>query len=122
MNNVMPAHNTIINQSEFILEIEGSYSLEKVKASGQMLVESTGVRFVYLLEINDSYTYLKIPESFWDHLKEGIDRQLSFVVTNGREKIILENFLEELTYLIENIKGNSNYGEEMVHKVESIFE
>lgn len=121
MNNVMPIRNTSINQSEFLLEIDDSYSLEKVKASGQMLVDSTGVSFVYLLENNDAYTYLKIPESFWEDLKEGIDRQLSFSVTNGREKISLENFLEELMYLIENIKGNSNYGEEMVHKVESTF-
>jgi hypothetical protein len=37
------------------------------------------------------------------------------------EQLELTNFYEELTELINNIRGNSNYGAEMVTKVEEIF-
>jgi Family of unknown function (UPF0738) len=122
MNHVLHINHTILNNSELILEIDSNFRLENVKASGQMLVDSLELSFVYLLENNDTYTYLKIPEIFWTDLKEVMTREISVSVTNGQEKINLVRFLEELIYLIENIKGNSNYGEEMVRKVEAVFQ
>ena len=122
MNKVLTTDNTILNQSELILEIDSSNILEKINASGQMLVDSVVLSFVYLLENNDTYTYLKIPEIFWTDLKEVMTREITVSVTNGQEKLNLVGFLEELIYLIENIKGNSNYGEEMVRKVEAVFQ
>ena len=122
MNHVLHINHTILNNSELILEIDSNFRLENVKASGQMLVDSLELSFVYLLENNDTYTYLKIPEIFWTDLKEVMTREISVSVTNGQEKINLVRFLEELVYLIENIKGNSNYGEEMVRKVEAVFQ
>jgi hypothetical protein len=123
MNHLLIINRTVLNQTELILEIDSSFILENVKASGQMLVDSATLSFVYLLENNnDSYTYLKVPEIFWSDLKEVISRELAVVVTNGQEKINLVHFREELTYLIENIKGNSNYGDEMVNKVEAEFQ
>jgi hypothetical protein len=122
MNHVLHINHTILNKSELIIEIDSNFRLENVKASGQMLVDSLELSFVYLLENNDTYTYLKIPEIFWTDLKEVMTREISVSVTNGQEKINLVRFLEELIYLIENIKGNSNYGEEMVRKVEAVFQ
>lgn len=122
MNHVLHINHTILNKSELIIEIDSNFRLENVKASGQMLVDSLKLSFVYLLENNDTYTYLKIPEIFWTDLKEVMTREISVSVTNGQEKINLVRFLEELIYLIENIKGNSNYGEEMVRKVEAVFQ
>ena len=55
-------------------------------------------------------------------MKMVITESLPVVITNGSEEIQLTQFREELTYLIENIKGNSNYGEMMVSKVEVVFE
>ena len=40
--------------------------------SGQMLVDSAGFSFVYLLENEDTYTYISVPETFWKELKEVI--------------------------------------------------
>ena len=121
MNHVLNINHTILNQFELILEVDSSFILENVTASGQMLVDSSGLSFVYLLENNETYTYLKIPEIFWNDLKKVMTREMAVSVTNGQVKINLVHFLEELTYLIENIKGNSNYGEEMVRKGEAVF-
>jgi hypothetical protein len=87
-----------------------------------MLVDSDGCSFIYLLENADTYTYISIPEIVWNDLKTAVSKNLPVIVTNGSERIFLTNFQEELNYLIENIKGNSNYGEEMVNKVETVFE
>lgn len=54
-------------------------------------------------------------------LKTGLEEKLPVYLTNEENKIELINFYEELEYLISNIKGNSNYGDEMVTKVESTF-
>ncbi|HYK71897.1 MAG TPA: hypothetical protein VEV44_02035 [Pseudoneobacillus sp.] len=51
----------------------------------------------------------------------GLENSLSPVLFNQKETLPLPLFNEELEYLIENIRGNSNYGEAMVEKVESIF-
>ncbi|MBB6443557.1 UPF0738 family protein [Bacillus benzoevorans] len=121
MNDVLNINHTILKPTELILEIDSSSILGNMKPTGQMLVDSVGLSFVYLLENDDSYTYMKVPEIFWNDLKEALSCRISVSVTNGKEKIYLEQFLEELSYLIENIKGNSNYGEEMVKKIEATF-
>lgn len=122
MNEVLVIQDMIISgQHELLLVVDNHCLLGDVKATGQMLVDSAGFSFVYLLENHDSYTYIKLPEVFWRNLKKAIACRLTVSLTNGREKLYLTNFLKELGYLIENIKGNSNYGEEMVYKVEAVF-
>ena len=104
------------------LEIEDHQSLKDCLASGRMLVDSDNLSFIYLLEENDQYTYIVIPDPIWNDLKTCLAQSHPFIVTNGNEEILLPQFREELTYLIENIKGNSNYGEKMVSLVEVVFE
>ena len=88
-----------------------------------MLVDSDNLSFIYLLEKDDHYTYIAIPDTVWNDIKNVITlNPIPVVLTNGSEEIQLTQFREELTYLIENIKGNSNYGEMMVSKVEVVFE
>ncbi|WP_071393923.1 UPF0738 family protein [Bacillus tuaregi] len=107
---------------EVQLELENSVDLKDYQPSGQMLVDSDGLSFIYLLEKDNGYTYISVPEAFWDTLKEAIVDSLPVIVTNGREQLLLPQFQEELEYLIDNIKGNSNYGEKMMMKVEAVFE
>jgi hypothetical protein len=84
-------------------------------------VDSDELAFVYLLENENDYTYLVIKEETWSELKKGVEEQENVFVSNGTEQLVLIDFYEELNYLIENIKGNSNYGDAMVAKVEEIF-
>ncbi|TKC18301.1 hypothetical protein [Robertmurraya kyonggiensis] len=109
------------DKNDIALLVNPETNLSEVKATGQMLVDSDGLSFVYVLDINDEYTYLAIKEDFWTELKQGMDSQSKVYLSNSTEHIELENFFEELEYLVENIKGNGNYGEEMVTKVEARF-
>src|SRR3954451_13697576 len=89
----------IKNQTELQLEIDRSHKLNGLKASGQMLVDSDQFSFIYLLENDDVYTYISIPETVWENLKTAVSNDLPVIVTNGSEKILLTQFQEELTYL-----------------------
>ncbi|RDU35589.1 hypothetical protein DRW41_17810 [Neobacillus piezotolerans] len=88
---------------------------------GQMLVDSDNLSFVYLMEKDDEYTYVLMPVAVWEDLKKGLDKSLPVYLEDGGSTVELYGIYEELSYLAENIKGNGNYGEAMVSKVESIF-
>ena len=113
---------SVNNQKEIQMEIDQQISLNQYRASGQMLVDSDGLSFVYLLEKEEDYTYIVIPNTVWKELKAALTEQLPVYLSNQSERLLLNQFHEELSYLIENIKGNSNYGEKMVNEVEAIFE
>ena len=123
MNKRLTIQNVILkDNNKVLLEIENNQSLNEYKASGQMLVDSDNLSFIYLLEKDDHYTYIALPDTVWNDLKLVKLNPSQLYLTNGSEEILLTQFREELTYLIENIKGNSNYGETMVSKVEVVFE
>lgn len=113
--------DTRIKNSELLLEIPSNVPISEFSAVGHMLVDSQKFSFIYLVEKNNEYTYIGLPEAIWPELNKAIENQCTFVLTNTRDRLELVGFHEEARFLIENIKGNSNYGEEMVAKVESIF-
>jgi CHAT domain-containing protein len=121
MKKMMPVMSAVIENRTLILNVDKTNSLDNVIPKGQMLVDSDQFSFVYILEIKEEYTYLVLTSEIWYLLKEAIDQTLPIVLSNQKNELPLPMFFEELTYLIENIKGNSNYGEEMVEKVESTF-
>ncbi|WP_433748975.1 hypothetical protein [Falsibacillus pallidus] len=104
-----------------ILHSEENYPLSGLKPTGQLIVDSDAVAFVYLAETEEDYVYIYLPESVWAEMKSALDEQIPMKAVSGNEELVLENIHEELAYLIENIEGNSNYGEEMVRKAESVF-
>jgi hypothetical protein len=113
---------SVNNQKEIQMEVDQQISLNQYRASGQMLVDSDGLSFVYLLEKEEDYTYIVIPNTVWKELKIALTEQLPVYLSKQSERLLLNQLHEELSYLIENIKGNSNYGEKMVNEVETIFE
>lgn len=112
--------NTDMNEIE--LWVQEETTLTELVPAGQMLVDSDEISFTYLLEKNDEYTYLMIGEETWSDLYHAIKKNARVTITNGHERKELINFREELEYLVENIKGNSNYGEKMVERVEAVFQ
>jgi hypothetical protein len=121
MKKMVSVLSGVIESNRLILNVDEKMSLVDVTAKEQMLVDSDQLSFVYILETDGEYTYLVLQARMWPKLKEAVDKSLSVVLTNQKETLSLPMFIEELTYLIENIKGNSNYGEEMVEKVENTF-
>lgn len=94
---------------------------QNLQPAGQVIVDSENYSFVYLAESDDDYVLLHIQEGCWPALKEGIKQNIKVVADLGETNFELEGLHHELDFLIENIEGNSNYGDEMVKKVESIF-
>ncbi|MDP4085152.1 MAG: hypothetical protein Q8934_11140 [Bacillota bacterium] len=86
-----------------------------------ILSDSDQFSFIYLMEKEEEYTYIIIPEVFWPILKESLRADAKAVLQHNHDEIELTLFKEELEYLISNIKGNGNYGEKMIEKVESLF-
>ncbi|MGX2958959.1 UPF0738 family protein [Peribacillus sp. JNUCC 23] len=98
-------------------EVEIAHLLPKE----QVIVDSDNVSFIYLAENVESYTYIFLPEAIWASLKRAMEERLPVMLKSGDKKLELPSIYEELTYLIDNIEGNGNYGEEFVAKVEQMF-
>jgi hypothetical protein len=97
------------------------FPLEHLRARNHVLVDSDQLAFLYILENDDEFVYVSIPHTVWNEVKDALTSDEKVFVRSGEWKMELENLKEELDYLILNIEGNSNYGEELVRKVEEIF-
>lgn len=98
-----------------------SFSIEGAVPKCYMLVNSDEQAFVYILEKDDEFVYVSIPQSCWNEIKEVLTEQLTVWLQAGMNELELIGFSEELAYLIENIAGNANYGEEMEKAVKETF-
>ena len=107
--------------AEHKLLLETSEPVSGLVPGEQILVDSDHFAFVYLMEANDDYTYIVIHEQIWPILKNAQEQKVSVWLTYNDEQLELINFHDELEYVTTNIKGNSNYGKELVTKVEDIF-
>ena len=91
-------------------------------ATGNMLVDSDTLSFVYLLDGGEGYTYVRFQEEVWPMLANVLEQDVSVTITSEEGSMLeLVDLKEELGYLIENIKDNSNYGEDMNQAVEKVF-
>ncbi|MEW8971460.1 MAG: hypothetical protein AB2411_12590 [Mesobacillus sp.] len=110
-----------IENNELHLSANIETDLAGIVPTGQMLVDSDQLSFVYIVDQEDGYRYVTIPEDTWSVIQDGLRAGLETFLTYKDGKIKLYRFQSEMEYLIENITGNSNYGEEMVAKVEQVF-
>lgn len=110
-----------VSITETSLQFEVSESIIGLEPAGQILVDSDHYSFIYLMEEQDDYTYIVLPEQIWPHVREALEKTLPVKLIGHDQEKELTNFHEELSFIISNIKGNSNYGNEMVAKVEEIF-
>jgi hypothetical protein len=113
-----------ILQSKIIekkLLLETSEPIIGLVPGEQILVDSDHYAFIYIMEDKDDYTYIVLPEQIWPILKNAQEQKIPVWVTFNDQQIELINIHDELEYVVTNIKGNSNYGNELVSKVEDIF-
>lgn len=123
--------NTLLVQSikkrenDYEARIENSVAddaLHHIRAGERMLVDSDKLRFIYVLEDETELYYLSFPLHSWDLLNECYNsKKPMYVRLNTDLRVPLKNIHEELSFLIENIKGNSNYGEQMESAVQKVF-
>jgi hypothetical protein len=110
-----------IKNNELMLITDSKAEIADLTATGQMLVDSDQLSFIYIVEKEEGYQYISIPYETWNVIHEGLHAGMVANLTAGEQKLKLKGFSEEMEYLIANITGNSNYGEEMVAKVEQVF-
>jgi len=110
-----------IKNQELVLFTDEPVHLQSLISTGQMLVDSDHLSFIYIAELDGEYNYVNIPKEVWHVVNNALKSEFEVYVENQAGRLRLQSFIEEMKYLIENIKGNTNYGEEMVEKVENIF-
>jgi hypothetical protein len=103
------------------LMLETNEPILELVPGEQILVDSAQYSFIYLMEDKNDYTYIVLHEQIWPLLKNAQENKLPVWATFNDEQKELINFHDEFDYLLTNIKGNSNYGKELVTKVEGIF-
>jgi hypothetical protein len=113
--------NAKVENDELLLWTDMETKITSLAATGQMLVDSDQLSFIYIVDNEDGYQYVTIPEAAWNAIQQGLQGELEVFLANAGGKLKLDSFRGEMKYLIENITGNSNYGEEMVTKVEQVF-
>jgi hypothetical protein len=114
--------NTSWNEHQLLLKAESvSFSLDQVTASNQMLVDSDNLAFIYKLETPAEFIYVSIKDEFWGDIKNALQENKAVVLLVDKVALLLSNIGEEISYLIENIRDNANYGEEMERRVNEIF-
>ncbi|KHF38832.1 UPF0738 family protein [Halalkalibacter okhensis] len=111
------------DQYTAIMQEEIDKELAKtLQAGGRMLVDSDGLAFVYILEDESSFYYVAFSQATWPQLHEVLSQSASLTLRlNNDITIELVSIVEELSFLTENIEGNSNYGEEMEKAVQEFF-
>ncbi|MGO4889367.1 hypothetical protein ACJ2A9_16585 [Anaerobacillus sp. MEB173] len=122
MTTRLEVEKAVLLEDQLQLIITKGENVSAVKDGERMLVDADNVAFIYLLETDHTYIYISIGQTIWLDLKEAMGRELPVNLLVGEmEAISLTHIYQELQYLIENIKGNSNYRDELVLSVEQIF-
>ena len=110
---------TIHNETHFILSEKKQ--LSHVQAIGQVLADSDNEAFLYIIEENDTYSYISFGQELWPQFMQMILAEQKAFLQLEDGALELVGLVEELKMLLYNIEGNSNYGEKFVQAVEETF-
>jgi Family of unknown function (UPF0738) len=121
MRKIVQFKQTTFENGRLYLHTDQADLLQDTTAAGQIIADSDRYAFVYLAENEEEYVYLYLEESIWAELKKALQDKAAVIAKSDDYSLELDRFNEELDYLVSNIEGNGNYGDEMVKKVESAF-
>jgi len=122
MRKMLGINGININEDGLFLLIDDTkMDLEQCHEVGTMIADSDQGSLLYILEENEEFVYVTVPYEYWSDLKKANDQNLNVFLKVGEKSLSLNNWNEELTYLIQNVEGNFNYGEEFVKQVQSAF-
>ncbi|TMU88065.1 hypothetical protein FGG79_08135 [Bacillus sp. BHET2] len=121
MRKIVQFQHTTYEDGTLYLHTDQADLLQGTSAAGQIIADSDNYAFVYLAENEEEYVYLYLNESIWSELKKALKEKAAVIAKSDEYSLELDQFIEELDYLVDNIEGNGNYGDEMVKKVESVF-
>lgn len=110
-----------IQDSHIQFDLQENVYDSKWRPAGQMITDSDDMAFIYLMDEEDGYSYVKFPQTVWPLLVETLQSKVNPMLKWNTEQIELVNFQDELQSLIYNIEGNYNYGEVFTTAVEETF-
>lgn len=90
--------------------------------TGKMITDTDEFSFVYLFDEEEGYRYIHFPREVWPLMVEALKGDADPILTWKENLIPLKGFKEEMMMLIQNIKGNDNYGEAFSTAVEIAFD
>lgn len=114
-------HSGIQLENDIRFTLEVLPSNHHLKAAGQMITDSESFAFIYLLEDETGYHYLKFGQEVWPLLVNTLKAVEDPSLQIGETELTLHSFKEELDMLIFNIEGNDNYGANFSRAVEEAF-
>lgn len=114
-------HSGVQFENDIRFTLEEKSMSENIAAGGQMITDSDSLAFIYLLEDETGYHYLKFGQDVWPMLVSALKGTDEPTLQIGDAELTLNRFREELEMLIFNIEGNDNYGEEFSQAVEDAF-
>lgn len=121
MRKIVQFKHTTYENGTLYLHTDQADLLQGTTPAGQIIADTDRYAFVYLAENLEEYVYLYLEESIWGELKKALQEKSAVIAKSDDYSLELDQFTEELDYLVTNIEGNGNYGDEMVKKVESVF-
>ncbi|WP_274309259.1 hypothetical protein [Solibacillus daqui] len=121
MRNVYLINQFDVVHNEIYFILNEKKQLSQFQPTGQVLADSDNGAFLYLIDENDSYSYLRFDQSIWPQLVHMILSEQKAFLTVDDGAFELNDFSNELKSLLYNIEGNGNYGETFVQAVEEAF-
>lgn len=115
-------HSGVQLENDIRFTLEETPNQPHIKAGGQMITDSDSLSFVYLLEDETGYHYVKFGQDVWPLLVNALKATDDPTLQFGEVELTLHNFKEELEMLIFNIEGNDNYGAQFSEAVEKAFD
>lgn len=121
MRNVYTINQFELVHNELHFILNEKKQLNQIQATGQVIVDSDHDVFLYIIEENNTYSYISFSVVNWPQLQQMILFEQKPLLRLEDGLMELTNFVEELTMLLFNIEGNANYGDAFVTAVEQTF-
>ncbi|MDQ0207883.1 UPF0738 family protein [Alkalicoccobacillus murimartini] len=100
-----------------------SEDLAKTLEPGKrLLVDSDGFAFIYILEDESGFHQVIFHQELWSQVREAYETKKAIHLDlHDNVHIELSHFHDEFDFLLENIQGNGNYGEDFEQAVNVAF-
>jgi Family of unknown function (UPF0738) len=122
MRKMIEINDISVNDKGLFLKIDTKpINFAECYEIGTMIADSDKGSLLYIIEEKEEFVYLTVPVKFWSEIKKASDQNLSVFLQAGEDTLELVKWNEELTYLVQNVKGNFNYGEEFVKQIQNVF-
>lgn len=105
-----------IKYEEKTLKCHADQDIKGMTAASRMIVDSDNMSFIYLVDDGDAFQRVHFVKETWSMLNDYKD---SKIVLN--DELTLEDFWEEMDFLLDNIVDNNNYGKEFESAVRDQF-